>query len=255
MPTSTCSRHLLAAVIASLCSSAAALADPVSPARFLPISASVVRVTAQLPDGHLSVGSGVTVAPNVVATSCHVVSNATEVRLGGAGGTWEVDAEYADVHHDICLLRAPSWNGKPVEIAAAGSNRTTGESVVALGFSGGAAITPRMGQIRALHDFEGGEVIEADAAFNSGSSGGGLFAADGELIGLLTFRMRNSVESYYSVPVGWLRQVMAARDGWADVHPIQGGTPFWQGDRNALPAFLSEAPIAATHLAEDAPAQ
>jgi serine protease Do len=253
MPNSISARHLVAAAVACACLPVAA--DPISPARFLPISASVVRVTAQQPDGRLSVGSGVTVAPNIVATSCHVVRQAAEIRLGGAGGMWDVDAEYADVHHDICLLRAPAWNGKPVDIAAPGSSRTAGESVVALGYTGGAAITPRLGQIRALHDFEGDEVIEADAAFNSGSSGGGLFAADGALIGLLTFRMRNSVESYYSVPVGWLRQVMAARDGWVDVRPIEDGTPFWQGDRNALPAFLSAAPVAATHLAEDAPAK
>ena len=254
MPNFSCSR-LSAAVAACLCLSAAA--DPVSPARFLPISASVVRVTAQQQGGRLSVGSGVTVAPYVVATSCHVVRDATEIRVGGAGGTWDVDGEYADIHHDICLLRVPAWNGKPVAIAPPGSTRTTGESVVALGYTAGAAISPRLGQIRALHQFEGSEVIEADAAFNSGSSGGGLFAADGALIGLLTFRMRNSVESYYSVPVGWLREVIARRDAWAEVHPIADGAPFWQGDRDALPAFLSVAsgPIDAARLAHDPPVQ
>jgi S1-C subfamily serine protease len=251
MPNPICTRHVVAALAS--CAIVSAAADPISPARFLPISHSVVRVTAQHDGGSLSVGSGVTVAPNIVATSCHVVREASEIRIGGAGGTWDVDAEYADVHHDICLLRVPMWNGKPVSLAAPDDKRSAGESVVALGFTGGVAITPRMGEIRALHDFEGGEVIEADAAFNSGSSGGGLFNAEGALIGLLTFRMRNSVESYYSVPVGWLREVMAARDAWAEVHPIAEGTPFWQGERDVLPAFMREAPVAATRLAQDPP--
>jgi S1-C subfamily serine protease len=250
MENSSTIRHLVAAAATLLCLPAAA--QTVNPARFLPLSASVVRVTAEQEAGKLSVGSGVTVAPGVVATSCHVVRDASDIQISGAGATWGVDAEVADVRRDVCLLRAPSWQGRPVDLAASESAIGAGDLVVALGFTAGAAITPRFGHIRALHEFDGGQVIEADAPFNSGSSGGGLFAADGTLIGLLTFRLRNSQISYYSVPVEWVREQLAESPEWSAVHPLhEGGTPFWQNDNDNLPAFMRVAEVADVLPARD----
>lgn len=246
-------RHvLMAAITLPACLPAAAeLGDP---ARFLSISASVVRVEASRQAGRLAIGSGVTVAPSVIATSCHVIRDASYIQVWGAGGTWNIDGENADVRRDVCLLRAPNWEGTPVDLAPRSERPVTGDSVVALGFTGGTTITPRFGRIRALHDFDGGRIIEADAPFNSGSSGGGLFAAGGALIGLLTFRLRNSEMSYYSVPVEWIREQLDSTPDWTAVHPLHdGGMPFWQGDNEDLPRFmrvtaLGEMPTAAQDL-------
>lgn len=236
-------RHVVAVATALSCLSAAA--DLPRPAVFLPISKSVVRVVAAKEGGGVSVGSGVTVAPSVVATSCHIIRDAGEIRISGSGGSWEVDAEQGDIYRDVCLLRAPSWTGAPVDLAPPDSTPQMGASVVALGFSGGAPIKPNFGHIRALHPFHDGHIIEADAVFNSGSSGGGLFAADGKLIGLLTFRLRNSTDSFYSVPVDWVRQRLAAEGDWVQVRPLpKGSTPFWEREAADLPAFMRAADLA-----------
>src|SRR4029079_11581530 len=129
-------------------------AQPFHPAHYLPIAASVVRVEADQSQGKLSVGTGVTVAAGVIAASCHVVQDAVNIRVAGAGATWAADAERADAHHDVCFLRVPGWQGKPVSMAAS-SEPAIGSTVVALGFTGGAAIMPRVGNVRALHEFEG----------------------------------------------------------------------------------------------------
>jgi S1-C subfamily serine protease len=212
-----------------LCAAActAAWSEPFHPALYLPIAASVVRVEAQLGHGQLSVGSGVTVAPAVVATNCHVVRDAVGIRVSGAGTIWDVDAELGDVRHDLCFLRAPGWTGGPVALAPT-SSLAVGSTVVALGFSGGAPMTPRVGNVRALHELDGAQVIESDASFNSGSSGGGLFDDDGELVGLLTFRMRNSVTSFYALPVEWVRASLPGDDAWKSVQPLEGPRPFWE---------------------------
>jgi S1-C subfamily serine protease len=213
--------------------------DEFHPALYLPIAASIVRVEADVDHGHLSVGSGVTVAPGVVATNCHVVHDAKSIRILGRGDSWEVDAEHADVHHDVCLLHVPGWEGAPVRMASP-IEPEIGATVVALGFTGGAPITPRVGTVHALHEYETGHVIEADAAFNSGASGGGLFDADGALVGLLAFRLRNSQASYYALPASWVRDDMPRPGEWDPVKPLDGGTAFWQGDNDALPAFLRQ---------------
>jgi serine protease Do len=196
-----------------------------------------VRVFADREHGGTSHGSGITVAPSVVATSCHVVRDAIGIRIAGSGGTWEVDGEHADLRRDICFLHVPSWNGKPVALARADHVRL-GAPVAALGFTGGAALRPRFGEILGLHAFDEGRIIEASASFNSGSSGGGLFDAEGALIGMLTFRMRNSVVSYYSVPVEWIREGLPVDGPWASVRPLVGKAPFWQGEAEDLPPFM-----------------
>src|SRR4051812_4605331 len=109
----------------------AAWSQPLNPVLFLPVAASIVRVEAERAQGGLSVGSGVTVAPGVIATNCHVVRDASDVRIAGGGATWGADAEHADARRDVCFLRVPGWNGRPVNLA---EDRAVhlGENVVAL---------------------------------------------------------------------------------------------------------------------------
>jgi serine protease Do len=208
-------------------------ANPFHPALYLPIAASVVRVEAAVAGGRLSVGSGVTVAPAIVVTNCHVVRDAASIRVGGGGAMWEVDAESGDARHDVCFLRVPGWTGHPVAMTQADAP-TVGATVVALGFTAGAPIRPSVGNVRALHEFEGATVIEADAAFNSGSSGGGLFDEDGAMVGLLTFRRRDSTTSYYALPAEWVRQGIPREDQWDTVKPLEGSAPFWDGEGTAF---------------------
>ena len=216
--------------------SATALGQPLSPAQFIGLAASVVRVEADREGRGVSVGSGVTVAPFTIATSCHVVRDATGIRVAGSGTTWNVEGERADTRHDLCFLRVPTWRGSPVRLSTEPAPHL-GAPVVAMGFTGGVHMAPRMGRIRAVHPFDGASIIEADARFNSGSSGGGLFDSDGALIGLLTFRLRNSVESYYSIPVQWVREQLPGEDEWTPVGPLQRTLPFWQAEGDEAPEF------------------
>jgi hypothetical protein len=237
-------RLVLVAYAALVC--AAASSQTLNPALYLPIAASVVRVVADREQGGLSVGSGVTVAPSVVATSCHVVRDAVDVRIAGGGATLNADGEHADLRRDVCFLRVPDWNGKPVAFASASEVRP-GAMVAALGFTGGAPITPRFGEVLALHRFDEASVIESNAPFNSGSSGGGLFDARGALIGLLTFRLRNSEVSYYSVPVQWVRERLPGEGQWASIQPLRESAPFWQGEPEELPYFMRAKALEAQH--------
>jgi S1-C subfamily serine protease len=211
-------------------------AQPFHPAVYLPLAASVVQVEARLPQGRLSLGSGVTVAPSVIATNCHVVRDAIDIRVAAGGAQWGVDAERAYLDRDVCFLRVPGWTGRAVTLART-SEPALGATVVALGFTAGTPMTPRVGVVRALHELDGGHVIESDAPFNSGSSGGGLFDADGALVGLLAFRLRGSRASYYALPVEWLRGI--PRDAeWKNIGPLEGPAPFWEGDEARLPVSM-----------------
>jgi S1-C subfamily serine protease len=169
------------------------------------------------------------------------VRDAVGIRVASGGMAFDVDAERGDLHRDVCFLRVPGWEASPVAFADA-SRPAPGSMVVALGFTAGAPMRPRVGVVRALHELDGARVIESDAAFNSGASGGGLFDENGALVGLLTFRLRNSVSSYYSVPIEWVRDAIPRDGEWANVKPLEGPVPFWQAGEAQLPASMRVTP-------------
>jgi hypothetical protein len=224
--------------------SSVAAAQVLQPATFVSVSASVVRVEADREQGGLSIGSGVTIAPSVVVTNCHVTRDAATIRISGGGSLWPVDGQYADGAHDLCFLRAPAWNGEPARLGGQ-EPLHPGQAIAAIGFTGGTGKTLRFGRVQALHALDGARVIESDTAFTSGASGGGLFDASGALVGLLTFRMRGSAGSYYSLPVRWIRERLPAEGQWTDIHPLPDAVPFWQRDAATQPYFMRAAPLRA----------
>jgi len=234
-------RCLLASVGVVGAPLAAASVSSFDRAELVRLAESVVRVEADRSGGGLAIGSAVTVAPGIVVTNCHVTREASAIKLSGRGRLWRVEGQYPDELHDLCFLHAPEWTGRPVPLADGDAVRL-GQKVVALGYTGGAAIAMRAGQVRALHRHEGTQVIESDTAFTSGASGGGLFDGHGALIGLLTFRSRHAVSHYYSVPASWIRERLAAInpgvDPWSRVAPLSGAEAFWQGSVERLPYFL-----------------
>jgi len=226
----------------SLLQSALASAQAMQPAAFVSVSGSVVRIEADREQGGLSVGSGVTIAPSTVVTNCHVTRDAAAIRISGGGNLWKVTGQYSDGVHDLCYLRVPSWNGRPAVLGERESLKL-GQSVAAIGFTGGTGRVLRFGRVQALHSLDGGRIIESDTAFTSGASGGGLFDASGALVGLLTFRMRGSGGNYFSLPVRWIRERLPVEGQWTDIQPQRDAMPFWQRNAETLPYFMRAASL------------
>jgi len=240
------SQVLAATAIASFTPSNAVFAQALQlqPEAFIAASSSVVRVEADREHGGLAIGSGVTVAPSIVVTNCHVTRDASSIRIAGGGNVWLATAQYADGARDLCFLRAPNWKGQPARFGEREALQV-GEPVAAIGFTGGTGRSLRFGHVQALHVLDGARVIESDTAFTSGASGGGLFDESGALVGLLTFRMRGTTGSYYSLPVRWIRDELPTESQWTDIRPLPEAMPFWQRDAETLPFFMRAAPLSA----------
>ena len=217
-------------------------AEPLPPAAFLPIAASVVRVEATRTQGGTSIGSGVAVAPSIIVTNCHVTRDAAEIRVSAAGQLLQVTGQRADGTHDVCFLHVPGWQGKAVKFGN-GDDLRIGDPVAAIGFTGGTGKSLHMGRIRALHAVEGARIIQSDAAFTSGASGGGLFDRDGSLVGLLTFRSRLSNNGFFALPVAWIRERLPGDDEWTDIGPLHDASAFWQRDTVTQPFFMRAATL------------
>ncbi len=201
------------------------------------LSSSLVKVEAVDADGRLWVGTGVGVAPEHVVTSCHITRRGESIRVQHGGMRRLVAAQSADTIHDLCLLWVPDLAVPPARLGRTGTLKP-GEAVLALGFEGGLALQARAGIVRALHAYDGARVIESTTAFTSGASGGALFDAEGELVAILTYRLRGDRRSYFSVPVEWFVPRLEADQAYTPVGPLEGALPFWQGRDEKLPFFL-----------------
>lgn len=218
-------------------------AQPFDFALFWRLAPSVFKIEAHNGEGAVSVGSGVLIDENVVATNCHVTRRAGSVQVSKHGMRWEADAQASDLEHDLCLLRVPGIGGKVAHISD--ERPRVGQRVVAVGYVGGTAPRISGGEVRALYEYDGGRVIQSTAWFNSGASGGGLFDADGNLIGIIAFRHRGGDAYYFALPVDWIyRRSLDLKQARA-VTPLGQDLAFWERAGERQPYFLQAAALEA----------
>ena len=189
-------------------------------------------------------GSGVIVGPGRVITSCHVTGPAPSIRVLYGGLRYPVKLQRADIHHDLCMLDVPEINGPPAHVGS--SNRLQlGDGVIAMGFTGGYELQFADGVVRGLNQEHGLPIIKSSTAFSSGASGGGLFSADGTLVGILTFRLRGAEDCYYSMPVDWIRTWIDSKEQFEAPRLLDEQKPVWLEPADLQPEFLQAAALEA----------
>jgi S1-C subfamily serine protease len=159
------------------------------------VGPAVVRVEAMGSKGRGGIGSGVIIAADgLVLTNSHVVCGARRVRLTLAeGGSTEAQVQGDDPDSDLALLRAELPKDAVPAALGDSSMLKRGHLVVAIGNPLGfessvtAGVVSALGRsLRSLGGCLIDDVIQTDAALNSGNSGGPLVAASGEVIGINT---------------------------------------------------------------------
>ena len=137
-------------------------------------------------------GSGVIVSPNVVATNCHVVDSYGDIviykhdnRRATTDTRYRATIRRRDTARDFCLLDVAGLQGIPAN-ARRYHTLNIGEDVYAVGSPKGLGLSLSSGIISQLRQEASPRYIQTDAAISPGSSGGGLFDSDGNLIGILT---------------------------------------------------------------------
>jgi serine protease Do len=212
-------------------------------AAYVNLAASVLRVEAPRQRGGYALGSAVALAPDKVMTNCHVTRDALEVHILRGGLRWPARSQASDLSRDLCLLDVPGLDAQPVALGSA-ATLAIGQQVTALGYTGGLGIQNSTGEVVQLHRHDGGQVIQSTNWFSSGASGGGLFDDEGQLVGILTFRLRGGESHYFAAPVEWVRQMLAetARGTFRKVMPLDSQQlPYWQASASSQPRFLQAA--------------
>ena len=187
---------------------------------FAEVAPSVVVVLALDDNGETAAqGSGVVVGKNEVATNCHVIENAQSVAVrqaadSGGGETYRMDSRILtrDGERDLCLLFVGELSeppAAPVAAMRAAKGLAVGEEVYAIGAPKGLELSLSRGvvsQLRGVHGKRAAPLVQTDAAISPGSSGGGLFNADGELVGITTFKWRGESLNF-AIPAEWVGEL------------------------------------------------
>jgi S1-C subfamily serine protease len=198
---------------------------------------SVVMIRAVDRNGAESLGSAVVVAADTLATACHVIRDARVIHVSHAGGNWVGKAPSGSPAHDFCIVVVPDLGLPQVSIRVSSSLRT-GERVVAAGFPGGGVLATHPGTVEVLYPFDGGNVIRTSAQFDAGSSGGGLFDADGNLVGLLAFKARTGARMHFALPAEWSLPGTIVASLLGPLEASAERSAFWEWPKATQPAFL-----------------
>ena len=220
---------------------ASALSGPLGARDF---ADSLVKVRAVAADGSVSSGSAVVIATNLLATACHVTREAKTIEVTHRDQRWGATVESGSMTHDLCLVSVPNLDLPPVAIRGSASLQV-GERVIAAGFAGGGDLAVRDGIVEGLYAYDGGQVIRTSATFDAGASGGGLFDAEGALVGLLAFRARSGAKLHFALPADWALPGSMVSSLLGPVAISTQRSAFWERPRASQPPFLGHAMLEA----------
>ncbi len=197
-----------------LCALAALPAAALSAAElFAQVSPSIWQVQTLDADGLLlGQGSAVVVAPGQLVTNCHVLARAKKVRVRRDGQPSALPARLVlwDVQRDLCQLEAAGLLAPAVVLGTTGTV-AVGQPAYAIGHPKGLDLTMSAGLVSSLRRNAAGQLVlvQTSAAISGGSSGGGLFNEQGELLGLTTIASitGDAQNLNFAIPADWIRDL------------------------------------------------
>lgn len=181
---------------------------------FAKVSPSVVVVK-----GKTAQGSGVAVSVKTegfsrvttIVTNCHVVIDETVVAITHQSKTGYAIVKSCDKERDLALLELTGE--LPVVTTRPSASLKVGEPVYAVGAPRGLDLSISDGIVSQLRGDgianRAMPMIQTTAAISPGSSGGGLFDAQGRLVGVTTLYLKDSQSLNFAMPSDWITQASA----------------------------------------------
>ena len=200
------------------------------------LKASIVKVRSVNQAGGKSLGTGVVVAENQIATNCHVIADSVGIDIHAMGDGYQPDALQADWKHDICILNFQFLPLRPAKLGNS-ENLNYEDAIFSIGFPGG---VPKplttFGSIKALYPLDNSQVIRTSNSFQLGASGSPVFNENGEVIALSTFKSPGRSNAFfYNLPVNWVKEAMKLPIG--DLNQVHQHA-FWEADLDQKPYWM-----------------
>lgn len=149
-------------------------------------------------------GSGVAVSPTEILTNCHVIEGAKKIVVKQDKKEWSAKVSRSDPGSDRCVLSVPDGKFKPVPGVRSYDDLKVGEPLYTLGSPNGLELTLGSGILSGLREEDGRHWVQTTAPISPGSSGGGLFDARGNVVGITTLillgRQKSNQSLNFAIP-------------------------------------------------------
>ncbi len=176
---------------------------------------AVVLVVAYNKEGNpITHGSGFIIRKDgAIITSYHIVPNAADIKVKTANRILPVEGVlYMDKENDMVILKA---NGEDLHAVNLGNSNEVevGEKVYVISNPKGTENILSEGIVSGMKDFGSERVmIQLTAHFSQGSSGGPVFNARGEVIGVATSTLKEARNFNFAVPINLVKDKVTTRD-------------------------------------------
>lgn len=188
-------------------------------------SPAVWTVKADHGNNQFGIGSAVAVTPQAMVTACHVVDGAVAVTVTQGQATIKVSQimRDPDPSRDLCVLATEQRFPLPAVEIAPINGVQVGQRVFAIGSPHGLELTLSEGLVSALRPRAQGQlpIVQTSAPISAGSSGGGLFDAEGRLIGVTDNISPGGANLGFAYPAQWVMElperVTAERARWREL--------------------------------------
>ena len=178
----------------------------------------------------VSAGSSVAVSPSTLVTNCHVLKDSSHFMIESHGKRYPAKVLRGNKYRDVCLLQVKDLVLHEVPIRLSKTVHV-GEQVYAIGNPKGSIKSITTGIISNKMPVEGGIWLQTDATISFGSSGGGLFDHQGQLIGVTTALQGRFG---YALPTEWvLAQLKRTKT-------VKNNKAFFARDESAMTKKLAQ---------------
>jgi hypothetical protein len=158
-------------------------------------------------------GSGFIVSSaGAIVTNLHVIQGSATVRVKLPGGDTYQTSDIVDVDalKDIAIIKVRGFQLPVVKLGD--SDRTAiGESIVAISSPEGLTNSLTTGVVSGIRRLETHRVFQITAPISEGSSGGALFNAEGQVIGITTYILRSGQNINFALPINYVRGMISDR--------------------------------------------
>ena len=168
---------------------------------------ALVMIKGVTESGDVRSGSGFIVDPSgTIVTSLHVIQElkTAAVRLANGDVYDRFTVRAFDSRRDLAVIQIAGFDLPVVDLGNS-STVKPGDSVILLGNPFGLEGSVSAGIVSGIRDLAGMQVIQTDAAANPGNSGGPMMNSTGEVVGVLSFKIGNSENLNFVIPINYAR--------------------------------------------------
>jgi len=174
-------------------------------------SPAVVLIEALGADGKpAKTGSGLLVsADGKLLTNYHVISHSKQatVRMANGDAYDLVEVIAVDKRKDIALLKIPAVE-LPVVKLGRSNTVEIGHTVFSIGSPLGLQNTLSQGLVSGVREMDGYRLFQISAPISRGSSGGPIFNASGEAVGIAVLTIEGGQNLNFAIPIDYARGML-----------------------------------------------